>query len=145
MFRGQFEHSIDAKGRTSLPARFREILAARGSDRLVVTADIEPCLLAFPLDHWQEIEAKLAALPRLDHRVKLVKRVYIGNAHEVSVDSAGRILIPPPLREHASLGKEAVFAGQIEHVEIWSRASWQKTRDQVSSEEFQQALDGLGI
>lgn len=145
MFRGQFEHSIDAKGRTSLPARFREILTARGQDRLIVTADVEPCLLAFPLDHWKAFEEKLGSLPRLDQRVKLVKRVYIGNAHEVSVDSAGRILIPASLREHAALGKEAVFAGQIEHVEIWSRDAWQKTREEVSAEEFQQALDGLGI
>ncbi len=145
MFRGQFEHSIDAKGRTSLPARFREILAARGSDRLVITADIEPCILAFPLDHWQAFEEKLGTLPRLDQRVKLVKRVYIGNAHEVSVDSAGRILIPAPLREHAGLAKEAVFAGQIEHVEIWSCEGWRKARENVSAEQFQEALDGLGI
>ena len=145
MFRGQFEHSIDAKGRTSLPARFREILAARGSERLVITADVEPCLLAFPLDHWQAFEEKLGALPRLDQRVKLVKRIYIGNAHEVSIDSAGRVLIPPPLRAHAGLEKEAVFTGQIEHIEIWSGESWQKAREEVTAEEFQKALNGLGI
>jgi MraZ protein len=145
MFRGQFEHSIDAKGRTSLPARYRELLAARGSDRLVITTDVEPCLLAFPLDHWQAFEAKLAALPALDQRVKLVKRIYVGSAHEVSIDGAGRILIPPTLREYAGLGKEALFTGLIDRVEVWSRDGWQTNRERASGEDFQQIISDLGI
>ena len=145
MFRGQYEHTIDAKGRVSLPAKFREILAARGSDRLVVTADVEPCLLAFGLDEWQAFEEKLAALPSMDRRVRMVKRTLVGQAHELTVDGNGRILLPPPLREHAGLGREVVFTGQIDRIEIWSREGWSRTREDVDVGALTDALEGLGI
>jgi len=145
VFRGQYEHTIDAKGRTSLPARFREIIASRGSDRLVLTRDVERCLLAFPLDEWQAFEARLAAQPSMDRRVRMVKRALIGGAHEVQVDGNGRILIPAGLRAHGGLDREVVFAGQIDRVEIWSREAWAAASEAVDAEALQEALEGLGI
>lgn len=145
MFRGQFEHTIDQKGRISLPARFRELLSSRGSDRLVLTVDVEPCLLAFPTSEWEAFERKLGELPSMDRRVRMVKRTLIGAAHEVGVDKNGRILIPPPLREHAGLERDVVFAGQIDRIEIWSQSGWARVRDSVDPDALQDALEGLGI
>ncbi len=145
MFLGQFAHNIDVKSRTSLPARFREILDARGTERLVITADVEPCLLLYPQDQWQAFLDKLLALPRMDHRVKLVKRLFVGNAHVIGCDSAGRILIPTSLKKHAGLEKEAIFTGQVEHIEIWNPERWREACDETSADELRQALDELGI
>ena len=145
MFRGEFEHTVDGKGRTSLPARFRELLAASGSDKMVVTRDVERCLLLFPLAQWEAFEAKLAELPSMAPEVRLVKRTLIGSAHEVNVDGNGRILIPQPLREYARLSREVVFAGQIDRIELWNRDAWRSLQEGVDAAALQQALEGLGI
>ena len=105
MFRGRYEHTVDPKGRTSLPSRFREILADRSDDRLIVTTAIDaPCLIAYPFAEWQRFEERLMALPQFDPAVVKLKRVYVSSAMECSVDRNGRILIPPVLREHAGIG-----------------------------------------
>ena len=145
MFRGEFEHTVDGKGRTSLPARFRELLAASGSDRMVVTRDVERCLLLFPLAQWEAFERKLAELPSMAPGVRLVKRTLLGSAHEVSVDGNGRILIPQPLREYAGLSREVVFAGQIDRIELWNRDAWRALQEGVDAAALQEALEGLGI
>ncbi|RMG14279.1 MAG: division/cell wall cluster transcriptional repressor MraZ [Deltaproteobacteria bacterium] len=145
MFRGEFEHTVDGKGRTSLPARFREVLAASGSDRMVVTRDVERCLLLFPLAQWEAFERRLLELPSMAPGVRLVKRTLIGSAHEVSVDANGRILIPQPLREYADLKREVVFAGQIDRIELWNRDAWRTLQSQVDPAALQEAMEGLGI
>lgn len=145
MFRGLYEHTIDAKGRVSLPAKFREAIVSRGSDRLVVTMDVEQCLLAYALPEWQAFEARLGALPQMDRRVRMIKRALIAGAHELQVDGNGRILIPPALRDYAALGRDVVFAGQIEHIAIWNKDSWGGVRGGIDADALQQAMEDLGI
>src|ERR1700730_11093029 len=104
MFSGVFQHSIDAKGRTSLPARFRELLSEQGADKLFITPDlIDPCLVAFAPAAWQRLAEKVAARSIFDRDIRLPSPAFIAPAHDRPVDKLGRILIPPSLREHVEL------------------------------------------
>jgi MraZ protein len=136
MFRGQFEHAIDAKGRTSIPSRFRDVLTAGNDARLIVTpALFDPCLHVHPMRAWEDLEAKIAALPQFDPNVVAFRRRYISAAVECEIDKQGRILIPPALREHAALQKDVLWAGMGQTIELWSRDRW-KTAQSMSEAEM---------
>lgn len=128
MFRGRYEHSIDAKGRTSLPSRFREVLAANGETRLVVTTGLEACLVAYPMGEWLSFEERLSALPQFDPSVAMLRRIYVSGAIECDVDKVGRVLIPQNLREHAYLQREALWAGMGRHIELWAKERFEAMR-----------------
>jgi MraZ protein len=134
-FRGLFEHTIDAKGRTSVPARFREVLTANYGDRLIVTTAFDRCLHALPLKTWESFEERLGQRSSAEPGVKQIYRTYVANATEVDVDKLGRILLPPNLRAWASLEKDLVWVGQIKHMELWSKDGWQKASGEALSEE----------
>src|SRR5258705_5951575 len=104
MFSGVFQHAIDAKGRTSLPARFRELLSAQGADKLFITPDlIDPCLVAFAPAAWQRLAEKVAARSIFDRDIPLLSRPFIAPAQECPLDQLGPILIPPNLRQQVGL------------------------------------------
>ncbi len=126
MFRGHYEHSIDAKGRTSLPARFRAQLPAEGDMRLVIAPALQPgtCLDVHPMQAWEELEERVAKLNRWDRDVMLFRRRYISAAVEVEIDKAGRVLIPAALRDKAGLQKEVLWAGVGTTMELWSQERW---------------------
>lgn len=134
MWQGQFEHAIDAKGRTSLPSRFRDALAAVGDDRFVLTSALDPCLVAYPLAEWRAFEEKLARLPRFDPNVVKLRRLYVSAAIEVSFDGQGRVLVPPSLRTYAGLEKEVLWAGMGRHAELWSRERWARATETTEAE-----------
>lgn len=143
MFRGQFQHSIDAKGRTSLPARFRDSLDSCGDPRFVLTSGLfDPCLHLFPLKAWEELEEKIAQLPSLDPHVVRFRRLYVSAACECEADKAGRVLIPNHLREKADLKKDVLWAGMGRHLELWSQAAWDAVLEISPEEEahFKQAV-----
>lgn len=125
---------MDPKGRTSLPARFREILATSGDNRLVITTSLDPCLVAYPYSGWCEFEKKLAALPSFDPNVVAIKRLYVSGAVECPVDSHGRILIPPVLRGFAGIEKTVVWSGMVGHIEIWDGARWNEAFSQAQKD-----------
>jgi MraZ protein len=136
MFRGQFEHAIDAKGRTSLPSRFRDVLAAGNDLRLVLTrALFDRCLHLYPMRAWEELEAKIAEMPQFEPNVVAFRRRYLSAAVECELDKQGRILIPPSLRDHADLSKEVLWAGMGRTVELWSQQRWQAA-EVLSDEEL---------
>lgn len=141
MWQGQYEHAIDAKGRTSVPARFRDALAAETpSDSFVLTAGLDPCLVAYPLSEWRAFEEKLSKLPRFDPAVVKLRRIYVSAAVEVQVDSQGRVLVPPSLRAHAKLEKEVLWAGMGRYAELWARERWVEAT--ITSEDERAALAG---
>jgi MraZ protein len=131
MFRGRHSHTIDAKGRVSIPAKFREVLNGRGQQTLVVTNDLDSCLVAFPMDEWIEEEKKIQALPNFIPETLQYKRFYISGAQECPLDRQGRVLLPPSLRDHAQLNREALFVGLLEKFEIWSPDLWQVRPENV--------------
>jgi MraZ protein len=126
VFRGRYEHSIDAKGRTSVPARYRDALSAAGERRIVVTSALDPCLVVYAPAEWAAFEEKLSRLPQFDRAVQKLRRIYVSGAVECEFDDVGRILVPPTLREHAGLKKDVLWAGAGRYAELWDKEAWQR-------------------
>ena len=148
MFRGQFVHSVDAKGRVSLPARFRDVLVSGGDARFVLTpALFDPCLHLYPMRAWEEFEQKMLELPTLERNAVRFRRMYVSAAVECELDGSGRVLVPPHLRERASLEKEVLWAGMGRILELWSKAEWDRALTLTSEEqaEFRQAMEQIKI
>jgi MraZ protein len=147
MFRGRYEHTIDAKGRTSVPARYRDVLEAIGERRIVMTSALDPCLVAYSLPEWSAFEERLAKLPQFDRAVQKLKRLYVSGAVECEIDDSGRVLIPPTLRDHASLKKEVLWAGSGKYAELWDKDAWQRHFETSENErrEIGSRLAELGL
>ena len=125
MFRGVAQLSLDSKGRLAVPARHREALLARCAGRLVITADFDKCLLLYPLPDWEPIQQKLMGLSSLNPRIRDLQRQLVGYAEDIELDSAGRVLISPALRNFAGLTKSVVLVGQGSKFELWDREKWE--------------------
>ena len=127
MLRGVTQVSLDAKGRFAVPQRYRDALQADSSDgitRLVMTADPSRCLLLYPQAAWEPIEQKLMSLSSFDARMRSLQRLIVGHADDVEMDSAGRLLVPPSLRQYAALDRKIVLVGQGNKFEIWDEDRW---------------------
>ena len=140
MFRGRHEHTIDAKGRTSVPARYRDVLDAAGERRIVVTSALDPCLVAYAPAEWNAFEDRLAKLPQFDRAVQKLRRIYVSGAVECEIDDVGRILIPPTLRDHARLKKDVLWAGAGRYAELWDKEEWQRHFETTDDERRDIAL-----
>ena len=115
----------------AMPARYRETLGERSDGRLVATVDREDrCLLIYPLTDWEEIERKLMRLPTLKQQALRWLRWRVGHATDLELDSHGRVLIPPKLREYAGLTRHATLIGQGTRFELWDEAHWNERRDE---------------
>jgi MraZ protein len=150
MFRGMFEHTIDAKGRVAIPARFRESLLANNDDRLIITKFVVSsirCLDVYPYTVWQQLEERLRAQPQFTQRMMKFQNYYFAAAHECTLDKQGRVLLPPTLREYAGLKKDVMFTSALTKFRLWDREQW----NQVFGEAEQyiidnpEDLDDLGI
>jgi MraZ protein len=135
MFRGVNALTLDAKGRMAMPTKYRDRLMETCDGQLVVTVDRDHCLLLYPLPEWEEIERKLVRLPTLNKQARRLQRLLIGHATECELDSHGRILLPPPLREFAGLDKHVVLIGQGNKFEVWNEPSWNQRRDEWLAED----------
>jgi MraZ protein len=146
VFRGRYEHTIDPKGRLSIPSRYREDLTARGVTMLVLSEG-DHCVWAFPLDAWEQLEERLRQHPQLSPERRNVVRVMVASAKECPVDRAGRTLVPPELREFAGLKREVVITGALEWFEIWSRERWTDHRQTLRGgfDEMTRKLSEHGI
>lgn len=150
MFRGINQLNLDGKGRMAVPVRYRERLQASCEGHLVVTVDRDGCLLIYPMGEWEQIEKALMNRPNMDKQVRRLQRLLLGHATEVDMDGQGRILIPPPLREFASLEKAVVMVGQGNKFELWDEAVWNGQRkewmdDDDDDGELSAALESLSL
>lgn len=130
-FEGLAELSLDAKGRLTLPARYRDVLSAAGD--LVVTAHPDRCLLLYTSDAWAPIAARVRQLSDGDPRVRQWKRLLIGHVDRQQMDNAGRILVRPELRKYANLDKQVMLTGLTSHFEIWDLATWDKSYTEMDA------------
>lgn len=120
MFRGRFRHSIDEKGRISLPSKFREVLRAKyGSESLVVT-NMPECLVVYPVAEWKKIEEVLFKIPFTIKEGREFLRYFLGSAEEVEPDKQGRLLLPQSLRSEIKLDREVILLGMLTYFEIWN-------------------------
>jgi MraZ protein len=129
MFRGNFEHTIDGKGRLSIPAKFRDVLTGKSNDRLVVTnfvVDGMRCLDVYPIDEWSRLEDEVRKRPKFDRRMLMFQNYYLGAACECELDAHGRILIPPGLRKYADLKRDVVLVSALEKFRVWDQDVWKK-------------------
>ena len=147
MFRGRYEHTIDAKGRTSVPARYRDVLEATGERRIVLTSALDPCLVAYTSAEWTAFEERLGKLSQFDRAVQKLRRIYVSGAVECEIDDVGRILVPPTLREHARLKKDVLWAGSGRYAELWDKQDWAKNFETTEDERRDMAarLAELGL
>jgi MraZ protein len=143
VFLGEFEHTIDEKGRVAVPARFREEIG----DGLVLTRGFDHCLQAFPRPVWQNLSERISALSLGQEEARNLRRLIFSGAAEVETDRQGRILIPLNLREYANLREQVVIAGLNTHFEIWSQERWQNVLNTLDSSggSMAEQLAALGI
>lgn len=122
MFMGEFQHTIDNKGRLFIPARFREGLG----EKFILTKGLDNCLFAYPPQEWTILEQKLRSMPFTSSDVRAFVRFFFAGACECDVDKQGRVLVPGNLRKHAGLEREVVVIGVSSRVEFWSKEKWDK-------------------
>ncbi|MBI5902349.1 MAG: division/cell wall cluster transcriptional repressor MraZ, partial [Deltaproteobacteria bacterium] len=142
--RGRYEHLIDSKGRLSIPSRIRETLNERYDSRLVITT-YDSCLIAYPFAEWQKLEEKVSALPEFSKDTKAFLRFFYSSATDCAIDKLGRILVPQALREYARLDKDVILIGAFRHIEMWSKALWEKAEQTASNEDIVNTLERLGL
>ena len=128
MLLGEYEHTLDDKNRLTLPAKFRQALGGG----VVVTRGMDRCLFVFTREAWDDfVGSRLEGLNPFSREARQMSRFMFAGATETELDKQGRIMVPSPLIEHASLGREVVVAGVRDHVEIWDRAAWRKQLKEV--------------
>ena len=142
MLIGEFEHSLDAKGRLIMPAKLREDIG----ERFVVTKGLDGCLFAFSLTEWTNFEEKLKTLPLSNKNSREFTRFFLSGATECEIDKQGRFLIPNNLRQVANLQKEVIIIGVGTRIEIWNKDKWKSySNDSISVEDIAESMTMLGI
>ncbi|MBR6003320.1 MAG: division/cell wall cluster transcriptional repressor MraZ [Lachnospiraceae bacterium] len=141
MFMGEYNHTVDEKGRLIIPAKFREEL---GSE-FVITKGLDDCLFVYNNTEWKALEDKLRALPLTNKNARTFARFMLGGAATVELDKQGRILIPQVLRTFATLDKEIVLVGIANRIEIWNKAKWDAASNIDDMESIAEQMADLGI
>ncbi len=143
MFIGEYQHSIDTKGRIIIPSKFRGELGYE----FVITKGLDNCLFVYPQDEWKVIEDKLKSLPLTNKDARAFIRFFFSGASESNLDKQGRVLIPANLREHSKIDKDAVVIGVSTRLEIWSKENWESyiDEDNLSYDSIAEKMAELGI
>ena len=133
VFQGAAQVNLDAKGRMAVPTRTREPLTQGGTVGLVLTAHPDGCLLLYPTPAWEPIRSQVMSFPSLDRQFSVWKRLLVGFAQDVEIDGAGRLLIPPELRDFAHITRQVMLVGQGSHYEIWDLELWNQQLEALRS------------
>jgi MraZ protein len=143
MFIGEYQHSLDEKGRIAIPVKFRKELA----DGAVVTRGVDHCLVVYTAAEWEKLAARLANLPIASANNRAFARLMLAGAMDSPLDGQGRVIVPDYLRSYATLGKKVVLAGLYNRLEIWDAAKWDefKSRTEIASADIAEKLGELGV
>ncbi|CDD15776.1 MAG: division/cell wall cluster transcriptional repressor MraZ [Clostridia bacterium] len=143
MLIGEYEHSLDVKGRLILPAKIREDMG----DKFIVTKGLDGCLFGFSQNEWTNFEEKLKTLPLTNKNARDFVRFFLSGATECEIDKQGRFLIAGNLREYANLEKDAIIIGVGTRIEIWNREKWKSynSDENISADEIAENMTMLGI
>lgn len=143
MFMGEYQHTLDDKGRLIMPAKFREGLG----ESFVATRGLDNCLFVYPNEEWHILEEKLKTLPMTSKDARAFVRFFFSGATECEMDKTGRISVPQNLREYANLDKDVVVIGVSNRIEIWSKENWDNYMSSTadSYEEIAETMEKLGI
>lgn len=141
MLSGEYQHTLDSKGRVIMPVKFREELG----ESFVVTKGLDKNLLVFSRQQWEKFYEKLSTLPLANKNSRGFSRLFLAGAIECEPDKQGRILITQPLKDYASLDKDITIIGNGDKVEIWSSENWNEYMNSIDTDEIAQSLCELGI
>lgn len=149
-FLGEYEATVDAKGRFLLPAAIKKKLPEGSPGQFVINRGFEKCLSLYPMVNWQPIFEGMSKLNDFNPKVREFRRYFFNGATELELDSAGRILVPPNLRDHASIDKDIVLVGSIQKIEIWDKNKYKEFFDSMTPQAFSQLAndvipDGLSL
>ena len=140
MFMGEHNHTVDAKGRVIIPAKFRDELG----DEFVLTLGLDGCLFVYPNDEWLNFVNDLKGLPG-SKEARQLQRYFMAGAASCEVDKQGRFLIPQKLREHAGLDKDLVLVGVLNKIEIWSKERWESNNTYENMDEIAERMSEFGL
>jgi MraZ protein len=140
-FLGEFEATLDSKGRFLLPAGFKKQLPEEESNRFVINRGFEKCLTLYPVKNWEPLFADISKLNDFDPKVREFRRYFLNGATFVEPDSAGRLLVPPNLKEHAGLEKDIVLVAAVNKIEIWDSNKYKQFFESFSPEAFSSLAD----
>ena len=138
---GEYNHTIDTKGRLIVPSKFRERLG----DEFVVSKGMDGCLFVYANEDWKAFEEKLATLPMTNKEARMFTRFFLAGAATLEVDKQGRILLPANLREFASLEKDVVLVGVGTRIEIWSKENWENMDADQDMESVAASMETFGL
>jgi|UniRef100_I5AVB7 MraZ protein len=142
MFKGEFNHTIDSKGRVIIPSKFRDELG----EKFVLTRGMDRCLAIYPQSAWDILEQKLATLPLTSSAdARNIVRFLVNGATDCELDKQGRILVPSTLREYAGLTKDVILAGTLSYIEVWDKKRWSTTHTFDDMDAITQSLRDSGI
>lgn len=130
MMMGEYAHSLDDKGRITIPARFREDL----SDRFVITKGLDGCLFLYPMGEWSKLSEKLKALPMTNRGARAFTRLFLAGAQEAEMDKQSRVHISPRLREYAGMEKDVILVGVSNRAELWAAARWEAYQGETAED-----------
>ena len=138
---GEYEHSLDAKGRLIMPSKLRQDIG----EKFIITKGLDGCLFVFSQNEWLNCETKLKELPLSDKNARNFVRFFLSGATECELDKQGRFLITSNLRDAAKLEKDAIIVGVGTRLEIWNKEIWQKCDENISADEIAENMTMLGI
>ena len=141
MLIGEYEHSLDVKGRIIMPAKFRDDIG----DKFIVTKGLDGCLFAFSKEEWTKFEEKLSTLPISNKDARSFTRFFFAGAIDCELDKQGRFLISSNLREFAGFIKDVIIVGMNSRIEIWSKEKWEDCNDNLSADDIAEKMEMLGI
>ncbi|MAO63860.1 MAG: division/cell wall cluster transcriptional repressor MraZ [Balneola sp.] len=140
-FKGQYEHSIDAKGRVAFPAKLRKSLSPDAQERFTIVRGQEPCLYLYPEDEWQNVEQKLSQINNFTKKGRLAKRNFLRYAEDLSLDKQNRIALPSDLTEYAQINGKAVFLGMGEYIEVWDPEILAEADEALDDDAFEEIFE----
>lgn len=140
-FKGQYEHSVDNKGRVSIPAKLRKSLNPQAQERFTILRGLEPCLYLYPEDEWQKVEDQLSQINSFTKEGRTVKRNFLRFAEDLSLDNQNRIPLPSQLMDWAGIDGKAIFIGSGERIEVWSPQKLEKIDSDLSFESYQELFE----
>lgn len=140
-FKGEYEHSVDQKGRVSFPARLRKALNPQAQERFTILKGLEPCLYLYPEDQWQKVEEQLSQINTSTSKGRMVMRNFLRSAQDIELDKQNRLALPSRLMEWSGIEDRAIFLGSGFRIELWSPEKLEEVDEEISNEEYQEEFE----
>ena len=140
-FKGEYEHSVDSKGRVAFPAKLRKALNPQANERFTILRGLEPCLYLYPEDEWQQVEEQLSRINSFTREGRTLKRHFLRTAEDLNLDKQNRLALPSKLTEWANIDGKCIFIGSGERIELWSPERLAEEDANLSMESYQELFE----